>query len=176
MENNEVTSAKEKTMEKANLIEVGMADLKIQTAPGSLISRGLGSCLGITFYDPFKKIGAMAHAMLPDINHSKIKSNPARFVNSSIEKILEEFKKQGCVKRHLEVKLFGGARMFSFIAQDSVLNVGERNITMAKEVLSNLGMSIIAEDVGGNFGRTIELNLDTGKVHIKTIYSGEKEA
>ena len=176
MENNEVTPAREKTVEKANLIEVGMADLKIQAAPGSLITRGLGSCVGITFYDPFKKIGAMAHAMLPDINHSKIKSNPGRFVNSAIEKILEEFKKQGCVKRHLEVKLFGGARMFSFIAQDSVLNVGDRNITMAKEVLSGFGIPIIAEDIGGNFGRTIELNLDTGKVHIKTIYSGEKEA
>jgi len=75
MENNEVRSAREKNMEKANLIEVGMADLKIQTAPGSLITRGLGSCVGITFYDPFKKIGAMAHCMLPDINHSKIKSN-----------------------------------------------------------------------------------------------------
>ena len=176
MENNGVTSAREKTIEKANLTEVGMADLKIQIAPGSLITRGLGSCLCITFYDPFKKIGAMAHAMLPDINHSKIKSNPGRFVNSSIEKILEEFKKQGCVRRHLEVKLFGGARMFSFIAEDSLLNVGERNITMAKEVLSRVGVTIIAQDIGGNFGRTIELNLDTGKVHIKTIYSGEKEA
>jgi chemotaxis protein CheD len=175
MDENHVSSVNERTLGK-NLIEVGMADLKIATAPSILVTRGLGSCVGITFYEPFKRLGAMAHAMLPDINNSKIKSNPARFVNSAIDKILEELKKQGCVKRHLQVKLFGGARMFSFIAQDSVLNVGERNVVMAKEILASHGITIVAQDVGGNFGRTIELNLENGKVHIKTIYSGEKEA
>lgn len=175
MDEDRLASTNGKTTAR-ELIEVGMADLKIATAPSVLVTRGLGSCIGITFYEPFKKLGAMAHAMLPDINNSKIKSNPARFVNSAIEKILEELKKQGCAKRHLEVKIFGGARMFSFIAQDSALNVGERNVVMAKEILANHGINIAAQDVGGNFGRTIELNLETGKVHIKTIYSGEKEA
>jgi len=175
MDNQGLSSAKGKMLAR-EIIEVGMADFKVASSPNVLVTRGLGSCVGITFYDPFKKIGAMGHAMLPDINNSKIKSNPGRFVNSSIERILEELKKEGCIKKHLQVKIFGGARMFSFIAQDSVLNVGERNVAMAKGVLTGNGISLAAEDVGGNFGRTIELDLETGRVHIKTIYSGKKEA
>jgi len=156
-------------------IEVSMSEMKIAKAPGVMITRGLGSCLGITIYDSIKKIGAMAHPMLPDIDKAKIKSNPFRFVNSVINKMVEDLQKQGCLKRNLVAKLFGGAHMFSFIAQDSILNVGERNIDMAKSVLQNQGIKIAAEELRGSIGRTIELNLENGKVNIKTISCEEKE-
>ena len=156
-------------------IEVSMSEMKIAKAPEILITRGLGSCLGITIYDSIKKIGAMAHPMLPDIDKAKIKSSPLRFVNSVIDKMIEGLQKQGCLKRNLVAKLFGGAHMFSFISQDSVLNVGERNIDIAKLVLQKHGIKIAAEELRGSIGRTIELHLENGKVYIKTISSGDKE-
>ncbi|MFC1592420.1 chemotaxis protein CheD [Candidatus Omnitrophota bacterium] len=158
-----------------NLIEVCMAQLKLAKAPAIIVTRGLGSCLGITLYDPVKKIGAMAHPMLPDIERAKIKSNPARFVNSVINKMLEELKSEGCLKHRLVAKLFGGAHMFSFIAKDSILNIGEKNIDMAKLLFKQYGIDIAVEELGGNAGRTIEFNLETGKVRVKTISRGEKE-
>lgn len=157
------------------IIEVGMADMKISRNPGRLITRGLGSCVGLTLYDPQKRTGGMAHAMLPDIHKAKTVSNPKRYVNYVIKKIVEDLEKEGCSRKRLEAKLFGGARMFSFITQESVLNVGENNIEIAKAVLAELGIKILVEETGGTFGRTVELNLENGKVLIKTIAWGEKE-
>jgi len=164
----------EKIMEE-NIIEVQMADMQFGAAPAVLITRGLGSCLGITFYDPVKKIGAMAHAMLPDINISRVTANHNRFVNSSIAAMLAEFEKRGCPRNRIVAKLFGGAHMFSFISGDSVLNVGQKNIDTALVVLKEQNIKIAGQEVGGTFGRTVELDLETGIVLVKTISWGEKE-
>lgn len=149
--------------------------MKLVCAPNRLITRALGSCLGITFYSPGKKAGAMAHPMLPDIDKAKMKSNPNRYVNSVIVKTLDELVKLGSSRNSLEIKIFGGAHMFSFITADSMLNVGEKNIEIARELLGKLGLKIIAEEVGGTFGRTIELNLENGKVFVDTVSWGRKE-
>jgi chemotaxis protein CheD len=74
----------------------------------------------------------------------------------------------------MEIKMFGGAHMFSFIAVDSALNVGQKNIEMAHSVFKDLNIKIMAEEVGGTFGRTVELDLETGKVLVKTASWGEK--
>lgn len=164
----------DKLMEE-NLIEVQMGKMEIAQAPCRLITRGLGSCLGITFYDPYRKIGGMAHPMLPDITRAKVQTNPSRFVNSAITALLEGLEKKGCARMRFEAKLFGGAHMFSFINTDSALNVGQKNIEMAHEILKQMNIKVLSEEIGGTFGRTIELNLETGKVLVKTVSWGEKE-
>jgi chemotaxis protein CheD len=157
------------------ITEVEMAQAAQAEAPAKLVTRGLGSCLGITIYDPVKKIGGMIHAMLPDIGKAKTQTNPARFVNSALKKIVEEMEKKGCSRSRLVAKVFGGAHMFSFIVSDGSLNVGQKNIEMAESVLNEMRIKIAAQETGGTFGRTIELNLDDGKVLIKTVSWGEKE-
>ena len=117
----------------------------------------------------------MAHPMLPDIDKSRTKHNPNRYVNYVIRKMLEELESTSSVRANLIVKIFGGAHMFSFINADSALNVGEKNIAMARAVFEELGLKTIAEEVGGTFGRTIELNLENGKVIVDTISWGRKE-
>ena len=42
-------------------IKVGMADLKVAHAPDSLTTLGLGSCIGLTLYDPVAKVGGLVH-------------------------------------------------------------------------------------------------------------------
>ena len=162
-------------MSEENVIEVQMAQMQISQAPATLVTKGLGSCLGITFWDPGKKIGGMAHPMLPDFDKARVKSNPSRFVNSAVKTMLEEMEKKGCSRSRIVVKIFGGAHMFSFINTDSVLNVGQKNIEMAISVLKELNMKISGQEVGGTFGRTIYLNTDDGKVLVKTVSWGEKE-
>ncbi len=162
-------------MKEERAIEVGMAEMRISRSPAKLITRGLGSCIGITLYDPVKKIGAMTHAMLPDIDKARVKTNPNRYVNYVLKKIVEDLEKQGCVRGRLVAKLFGGAHMFGFITDESILNVGDKNIQISKATLNELGIKIMAEECGGTFGRTIELNLENGKVIVKTISFGDKE-
>ena len=158
-----------------NIIEIQMAQMQIGEAPAVLVTKGLGSCLGITFYDPVKRLGAMAHPMLPDITIARVKSNPSRFVNSAITHMLEEMEKKGCLKSRLVIKIFGGAHMFSFIHTDSALNVGQKNIEMALSTLKELNLKVAGQEIGGTFGRTIYLSLDDGKVLVKTVSWGEKE-
>ncbi len=160
---------------KGNLIEVGMAEVKVGTSSDVLVTRGLGSCIGIAIYDPRKKIGALVHAMLPSIAEGKTKSNPAKYVDSAVNIMIEELKKKGCQPRELVAKLFGGAHMFSSIPLDSPFNIGSKNIDKAKEVLASHGIKIVEEDTGGNYGRTIFFDLDTGKVKVKTMFQGERE-
>lgn len=157
------------------IIEVNMAAMEISQVPSRLITRGLGSCLGVTLYDPSKKIGGMAHPMLPDIEKARIRSNPSRFVNSAIKQMIEELEKKGCIRNQIVAKLFGGAHMFGFITTDSILNVGQKNIEMAQAILKESDIKILAQEIGGSFGRTIELNLENGKVLVKTVSWGEKE-
>lgn len=38
------------------LIKVGMADYKVGRDPSVLISYGLGSCIGVSLWDPIKKL------------------------------------------------------------------------------------------------------------------------
>ncbi|MCM8801412.1 MAG: chemotaxis protein CheD [Candidatus Omnitrophica bacterium] len=162
------------TQEK-KIIEVNIAEMKVGFAPDILVTRGLGSCLGIAIYDPLKKIGAIAHPMLPDIDSAKVKSNPYRFVNSAIMKMVEELEKMGGLRSRFVAKIFGGAKMFSSLSQDSILNIGQKNIDMALQVLKDLNIKIAAQDTGGNFGRTVEFDLEDGKTYVNTIFKGKKE-
>jgi len=160
---------------EGDIIEVGMAEMKVSSAPSVMITRGLGSCVGITLYDPVKKIGALAHPMLPDIDKAKAKSNPAKFVNSVIDMMVKEFTSKGCRTHSLKAKIFGGGHMFSTIPYDSPFNIGVKNVEKVKEILDSLKIKIVDDDTGGNYGRTIVFDLSTGVVKVKTLFHGEKK-
>ena len=159
---------------EATTIEIGMADMKISPAPAVLITRGLGSCLGIVLYDQFKKIGALAHPMLPRINEGRVKSNPYKFVDSAVDGMVEEFKKRECKTSSLTAKVFGGGHMFSSIPDNSVFNIGGRNLEVAKEMLAAHRIRVLVEECGGSHGRTLYFDVGSGQVKVKTLFHGEK--
>ncbi|MDR3592781.1 MAG: chemotaxis protein CheD [Negativicutes bacterium] len=159
----------------AELIKVGMADYKVGRSPFNLISYGLGSCVGIALYDPSTQIGGLAHIMLPDSTQARSAENPAKFADTALPLMLDEMQKLGALKSRISAKIAGGAQMFAFANVTDIMRVGERNSEAVKVVLKSLAVRIIAEDTGGNYGRTVELNLQNGIFRIKTIEKGEKE-
>ncbi len=159
----------------AELIKVGMADYKVGRNPASIISYGLGSCVGIALYDPMSKVGGLAHIMLPDSTQARSSENPAKFADTCLPLMLEDIIKLGGVKSRLWVKIAGGAQMFTFANVTDVMRVGERNSEAVRAILKKLDLKMIAEDCGGNYGRTVELKLENGVFRIKTIDKGEKE-
>ena len=70
-----------------NVIKVGMADLNIAKSPDSLTTLGLGSCIGLTLYDPVAKIGGLVQYMLPDSTKLKNNSNIAKFGDTGIREL-----------------------------------------------------------------------------------------
>lgn len=160
----------------AELIKVGMADMRITRSPSILTTLGLGSCVGIAVYDTKNKIAGLAHIMLPSSLQARNNSNEAKFADTAIEKLVRDMLTMGASRSALIAKLAGGAQMFSFNNDSSeIVRIGMRNVASAKEVLSNMKIPVVAEDTGGNYGRTIELYSDTGILRIKTIGHGIKE-
>ena len=159
----------------AELIKVGMADYKVGCSPANLISYGLGSCVGIAVYDATTKIGGLAHIMLPYSTQARATDNPAKFADTALPLMVDEIIKLGAGKTRLIAKIAGGAQMFAFTNTTDIMRIGARNVEAVNDVLKKLGIRTIADDTGGNYGRTIELILETGKFRVKTINQGEKE-
>lgn len=158
-----------------NVIKVGMADLQSSRHPCVLTTLGLGSCVGIALYDSTRKIAGLAHIMLPSSQQAKNNSNIAKFADTAINKLVDDMIKLGAVRNAMVAKLAGGAQMFSFSEASEMMRIGARNVIASKEILTGLKIPIIAEDTGGNYGRTIELNSENGKLMVKTIGHGVKE-
>lgn len=156
-------------MSMNNMIKVGMADLNSCKAPDVLTTLGLGSCVGIVLYDPLTKVSGLAHVMLPDSTQIRNNSNIAKFADTAIDKLITDMIGKGANKSRLVSKIAGGAQMFSFDSTNEMMRIGDRNVKATKTKLSQLGIRLLSEDVGKNYGRTIEFYAETGDLLIKTI-------
>jgi chemotaxis protein CheD len=157
-------------------IKVGIADLNTSSAPNRLITIGLGSCIGIALYDKRNAVGGLSHIMLPDSTQFKDKKvNPYKFADLAIPILVEKMEQKGAKKGNMVAKIAGGASMFNFQDKSMIMDVGSRNSTMVKKVLNDLKIPIIGEDIGGNKGRTIILDSQTGILYIRVVGSEIKE-
>ncbi len=100
----------------------------------------------------------MNHYLLPENTDTKI--NHFRYGNDSLEYMLREMHKMGASPENLKASVFGGSSMFQ--EKVSFYNVGGRNISLAKDFLTNKGISIRTTDTGGNLGRKIIFDTNTG--------------
>jgi chemotaxis protein CheD len=154
----------------SEIIKVGMADLKVCISPDGVTTLGLGSCVGIALRDPGTKVGGMAHIMLPDstaIRNSHY--NIAKFADTGIEELVKQMEKVGAKRRSIVAKIAGGATMFQMQGRSDAIMVGERNVQAVKQKLKDMGIPILAEDTGLNYGRTVTFFPETGAYHIRAI-------
>ena len=157
------------------LIKVGMADLKAGKSPDSIISYGLGSCVGIALYDAQAKVGGLAHIMLPDSTQARATDNQAKFADTALPVLLDQILRLGAARSRITAKIAGGSQMFSFVQATDIMRIGDRNAEAVRAVLKSLSIRLLVEDCGGNYGRTVELMLDSGIFVIKTVDKGEKK-
>ena len=152
-----------------NVVKVGMADLNICKSPDVITTLGLGSCIGLTLYDPVTKIGGMVHYMLPDSTQVRNNENIAKFADTGIDELLKRVVAAGASRQRLVAKIAGGAKMFETTGVSAIGHIGERNAEAAKQILKQKGIRLIAEDTGLNYGRTVELHCETGEFYIKAV-------
>jgi len=152
---------------------VGMADLKVAKAPDKLTTLGLGSCVGITLYDKARKIGGMAHCMLPSYKGFEGQTK-AKFVDSAVIELINHLVRIGASRGALVAKIAGGAHMFGHSQNNDLLKIGERNAAAGLAILKQLAIPVHANDTGGTHGRTIELDIDSGSLKIRVVGAGEK--
>ena len=155
-----------------NSIErIGMAQWFVGKAPGIITTIGLGSCVGVTLYDPITKIGGMLHLMLSDSTRSAYTNNinRAKFADTGIRDMYDKLIELGASKKDIVAKIAGGAQMFEIKEGNDLLNIGDRNIEATRKTLGELQIVILGEDVGDTYGRTIELDLDNGNLKVTTV-------
>lgn len=148
-------------------VVVGVADMAASNNSGAILTTySLGSCLGITFYDPMVKAGGMLHIMLPtsELDPAKGKARPAMFVDTGLDLLLRETAKFRVQKERIIAVVAGGAQ---FLDTKGFFNIGKRNYESLRERFQAYGLRLHAEAVGGLVSRSMFLHLDTGEVKIK---------
>ncbi len=157
----------------SNLITVGISDLNVVRKPDRLITYALGSCVGICLYDGAVNVAGMAHIMLPNSRDCIQNENKMKFADTAAVMLVERMEKQGAFKNRIVAKIAGGAQMFkvdtTYGAGENIMNIGKRNVEAVKRVLAELNIRIIAEDVGQNYGRTVEFAAETGILSVRSI-------
>lgn len=162
-------------IDSSTVVKVGMADLNICLS-GSIRTTGLGSCVGLTLYDPRIHIAGMAHVMLPDSSIAREGSlNIAKYADTAIPELILRMTGKGADVARLVAKMAGGAQMFAFANSTDMMRIGPRNVESCKRMLSIYHIPIIGEDTGGNYGRTIELRADNGLLNIRSVQQGVKD-
>lgn len=151
---------------------VRVADLRCGLADDSLITIGLGSCVAILLYDAEARVGGMAHILLPSPALSRRDSNPAKFPQTAVPRLLELMAADGAKPQRITARLAGGASMFAALAPPGTIQMGERNLVAARQVLNAHGVPLVAEAVGGDFGRTVRFRVCDGQVQISTVAHG----
>ncbi|MFS0727864.1 chemotaxis protein CheD [Paenibacillus sp. 1P07SE] len=158
------------------LVKVGMADLGTASEGEVIRTTGLGSCVGLTLYDPKTRLAGLAHVMLPTSSIARESAiNLAKYADTAIPELIRRLIASGAATDRLVAKMAGGAQMFVFAGQSDTMRIGPRNVESCKLALLSFGIPVIAEDTGGNYGRTIELDCRSGILAIRSVQFGSKE-
>ncbi|HOC93995.1 MAG TPA: chemotaxis protein CheD [bacterium] len=153
---------------------VGVSDMKVSANEGDIIvTHSLGSCIGVTIYDPKANVGGMLHYQLPssDCRPERAAENPCMFADTGLPALFKSAYRLGAEKKRLVVKVAGGSNVMD---KTGFFQIGRRNYISLKKILWKNGVLIAAEDIGGDSWRTMKLEIGTGRVLIKNG-SGEFE-
>ncbi|MBF0498631.1 MAG: chemotaxis protein CheD [Candidatus Riflebacteria bacterium] len=148
---------------------VGMADLRIARNPDVLAAYGVGSCVIVAMYDPKSRIGGLVHIMLPDssgIEQEKV--NPKKFADTGVPLLFQTLSHAGIFRGSIWAKLVGGAEMFP-PNEDFSSTIGQKNVEAARLALEKIGIPIMAVEIGGTSGRSLELKLETGMIRVNIL-------
>lgn len=151
---------------------VGIGEFRVARSPSTIVTRGLGSCVGVVVQDVSRELGGLAHIMLPNSLDFTSYVNPHKFANLAIPEMYSQLRALG--GRNFKAKIAGGAKMFASTTDRAGFDVGLRNVEQVRNVLRQLGVVIAGEDVGGNVGRTITLDNASGLVKVRSAGRGEQ--
>lgn len=143
-----------------------MGDMLVSNdTSAQLVTYSLGSCVGITIYDPIAKVGGLLHAMLPDstINADRAASRPFMFVDTGLPAMFHAVYALGGSKLRMTVKFCGGAQ---FLDEKKIFKIGERNVAATIAMLARNGVKVIASETGGHESRTLRMDLVNGNVTV----------
>lgn len=148
-------------------VTVNISDAKVSSDPSVVLATySLGSCIGVTLYDPLKKIAGMLHFQLPTstIDSQRAKQNPLMFADTGFDLLLKEMINSGSEKKRLKVRMAGAAQMLN---DSKLFDIGRRNHAAMRKILWQHGLFVDAEHIGGTVPRTLYMSVADGSVAMK---------
>lgn len=164
-------------------IKVGVADHAVAHAGSTLVTSGLGSCVGIALTDVDAGVAGLAHAMLPAASAeagagargdgmrtrgNDTNSDVWKYVDTAVPALAREVVDAGADRARIEARVAGGSAMFEF--ESSAGAVGERNVAATREALEAHSIPLVATDVGGDYGRSLRLDVETAELSIRRAH------
>jgi chemotaxis protein CheD len=171
-------------------VTVEMGETRVsRTSVDRLVAHGLGACIGLCLYDAAARLAAMVHIVLPETiplkpqssSAQKIAHLPGKCADTAITHALQQIVEHGAQIERLRAVIAGGAQIFAHAtgtgnhsATLSRLEIGPRNVLAVRSALEAERIPLIAEEVGGNYGRNLSFCVGTGEIYVRRIGSEEQ--
>jgi chemotaxis protein CheD len=149
---------------------VAMAEMKVENKPIELVT-SVGSCVALCLYDSANRCGGLAHIMLPNSAIAPQDFLPCKFADTAVPALAKAVRKISGKETGLSAKIAGGANIFSNL-NNNCPSIGVKNIDAVKMALNVNKIRLVAEDVGGSYGRRIAFNIGNGVATIR-LSNGE---
>ncbi len=150
-----------------SLLVAGIGEMVMSSSPDAhLVAYGLGSCIALAVWDPRAMVGGLAHFMLPSGPANNC--SPVKFIDTGLDTFLTAMEAKGAVLSRSLLKAAGAAAMLTI---GGGLAIGKRNAESMQSALADRGLSLAACALGGNAGRTVQLDVATGRLLIKSLSS-----
>jgi chemotaxis protein CheD len=146
---------------------VNISDAKVSADPEAVLATySLGSCIGLTLWDPAAKVAGMLHFQLPTstMDEQRARQNPYMFADTGFKLLLDEVVRQGGDRKRLKVRMAGAAQM---LGDSALFDIGRRNHAAMRKILWQNRMFVDKEHVGGTLPRTMYLAVADGTLTIK---------
>lgn len=124
----------------------------------------LGSCVSICLFDAQTGVGGMNHFMLPANNRDQKQPRDLRFGCDALPWLVQALTDLGARMEKLQAKVFGGGA-----AMGKQTRIGYTNIEFARVQLGELGIPILAEDVGKTLARQVRFDTGTGRAYVRYL-------
>lgn len=157
---------------KTKLI-VGISEYKIASSPDEVLQTySLGSCLGLTLYDPKHCLGALIHCLLPDSSIAREEiQKPAMYVDTGLARLFNELKSRQSNPKDWILKAAGCGEPSDSLKDH--FNIGNRNFIMLKKILWKEGLMLSGKCIGGNTPKSLFLDMETGETQVKILQTIE---
>lgn len=137
----------------------------IVSAEPRAITTIVGSCVAMFLFDPVLRVGGGNHFVLPTLGSSGGQST--RYGDVAVAELFRRIRALGCRERDLQAKLVGGASILQASEHIGAESLGMKNVRVARQMLAERGLAVLAEDTGGTRGRKVLFRTDSGNVVVR---------
>ncbi len=159
------------------MIVVNMGDYKTSKGEKKLMTKDLGSCVGVAVRDPQTGVGGLLHVMLP--HHGEAEDGmpfvAAKYADTGLDEMVRALVMQGAVRERLVAKIAGAAHMIRNATIPESRDISSRNLEAVTKKLAELQIPLLAAEVGEHFPRTVVFEPGSGTFRIYTPGRQERQ-